>query len=119
MGCSKPDFENAGIKLADDSPELVVNLSNIMLLSVEQRLEQYSKSGRSRLLAYNRLTELYVPGFQGEKAKALIENLGVELAPGMGDQIFSETHRELQAYFLNYAARYNQSLVEQLSSAQP
>jgi hypothetical protein len=110
--CAKPDFNKAGVEINAESSKSVVNLSNIMIFSPEKRLSEYIESGHLRLLAYYSMEGLNVPGFKGKQAANVVEKFGIEIAPAMGDQVFNENHRKLQAYFIDYADRYNVMLVD-------
>jgi hypothetical protein len=83
-----------------------------MIFSPEKRLSEYAQSGHLRLLAYYSMEGLNVPGFKGKQAAKMVEKFGIEIAPAMGDQVFNDNHRKLQAYFIDYAGRYNAILVE-------
>lgn len=111
--CSKPDYQQAGITLNEETSQSVRNLANTMLLSAEDRLAVYTEEGHLRVLAYNSMDGLKVPGFTQQESKQVVDYFGVELVPAMGDQLFSDEHRKLQLYFIDYAARYNRLLIIQ------
>jgi hypothetical protein len=110
--CSKPDYHHAGVAITADSHNTVVNLANIMLYSPSERFAEYSQRGQLRFLAYHSTEGIKVPGMMDKAAGDSMLVYGIELVPGMGDQVFSENHRQLQLYFLDYAQRYNRLLYE-------
>lgn len=120
LACSKPDYEKSGVRLGNDAPVSMRSLADMMMLPPQDRLSNYSDQGYLRVLAYQTMDGLKVPGFaenyeEGFSDK-LIESVGVELAPGMGDQILNDDHLKLQRYFIDYAGRYNQLLVDHVAA---
>lgn len=117
VACAKPDFEQAGIEIDETAHVSVINLANTMILSPAERLAAYTEAGHVRMLAYQSMEGLKVPGFKGDEADQAAKYFGFELAPGMGDQLFSDEHRQLQLYFIDYADRYNHLLLIQAANA--
>ncbi len=110
--CSKPAYEQAGIELSDNTHQNVKMLADEMLLPVDERLQLYIEAKQYRLLAYNSLEGVVVPGYKLDLTQKIMERFGVQMVPAMGDAIYDEQHRKLQAFFIEYAAEYNRKMVD-------
>ena len=112
LACTKPAYEAAGIELPEDISPKVKQLALLMELSPEDRAELFFAEGHTQLLAYNSLEGTKVPGLSKHQSEPWLTKFSVELAPAMGDEIYSESRRKLQAFYLDYAASYNQAMFE-------
>lgn len=99
-------------QLTDTPAERVQRDNNIQQLQqigqrdAKQDALTASQAGDIRLWAYHGRAGRIVPGIE-----AVADDWPVRLAPAMGDVIFNEAHRQARLQFLDYAERYNRTIM--------
>lgn len=98
------------LAVGDEHP-LVQQLATIVSGDPEQNALEQVKQGNYRLWGYSSRADIILPGVPANQSENYAVSLGVQLAPAMGDVLYSDEHKTLREKFIAYAALYNQTVI--------